>query len=159
KISMAPASSNVRSNQLRKTSNPRPLALAVEVIRESSAEEPADSLLRLKLKSASGLTPSERTEASRAVFAFYRWFGWLDSTLNPQAQISQALELSRLFSANPKQFSDSDLLHRAIPDWISAEMEVTAPWVRSLQHEPKLWLRVRPGLAEEVAQELGDCQQ
>src|SRR5215813_2166259 len=155
---MTPTSSNIGPNKLGKTSNPRSLALAAEVIREASAKKPADSLLRLKLKSASGWTSSERTEASRAMFAFYRWFGWRDSMLDLQAQISRALELSRLFDANPEQFSDFDLLHRAIPDWIAAEMEVTAPWVRSLQHEPKLWLRARPGQGEELRQELGDCR-
>jgi len=135
-----------------------PLALAAEVIRESSVEKPADALLRLKLKSARGWTSDERTEASQALFAFYRWFGWRDSALGLQAQITRALELSRVFRTKPEQFPDSDLLQRAIPDWIAAEMEVTAPWVQALQHEPRLWLRARPGQGGALAQELGDCK-
>src|SRR5581483_384603 len=57
-------------------------------------------------------------------------------------QIGRALELDEAFLRNPNLMSEADL-RRAVPEWIFGAMEVSADWLRSLQTEPKLWLRVR----------------
>jgi 16S rRNA (cytosine967-C5)-methyltransferase len=37
-------------------------------------------------------------------------------------------------------------------------MDCSEPWLRSLQWEPRLWLRARPGKARELANKLGQCK-
>jgi 16S rRNA (cytosine967-C5)-methyltransferase len=47
---------------------------------------------------------------------------------------------------------------KAVPEWILAEMDCPEPWLRSLQWEPRLWLRARPGKARELANKLDQCK-
>src|SRR5258708_7785333 len=139
--------------------SPKLLGFVAAVIRESSGASPADEVLRRKLKSASGLTGRDGSEAARAVFAYYRWLGWLNPSLVIGAQIERALELARTFRKKPETFSDPDLLERAVPVWVAKEMEVSVPWVRTLQGEARLWLRARPGQGAALAKRLGNARQ
>jgi 16S rRNA (cytosine967-C5)-methyltransferase len=91
------------------------------------------------------------------VFAYYRWLRWLDHREPLQFQIEQALELAETFAREPQSFSDDELVERAVPAWVKSEMEIKPGWARSLQAEPKLWLRARPGQGRALAAKLGDC--
>jgi 16S rRNA (cytosine967-C5)-methyltransferase len=133
------------------------LRLASEIIRQSSREHPADAVLRERLKAQRGLYPAETAQVSHAVFAFYRWFGWLDSAQPLQAQLEHALQLAQRFESQPESSSDAELLARVVPGWLAAEMPITAAWARSLQAEPKLWLRAKRGHGLELAGELSRC--
>src|SRR5437868_8257523 len=113
------------------------LNLASAIIQKSDREHPADAELRAALKSQGGLSREDGWRVSRAVFAYYRWFGWLDHR-NPLAfQIEQALELAEKFADDPQSFSDDELLERAVPAWVRDEMEIRPGWAWSLQGEPK----------------------
>jgi len=99
--------------------------------------------------------PADARDISRAVFAYYRWRGWLDRSPPIAAQVSQSLELARRFAETPGSFPDAELITRAVPAWAQEEMEITADWARSIQEEPVLWLRAKQGQGEALARKLG----
>ena len=135
-----------------------PLVLAERVIRGASREHPADSVLRLELKSQHRLGTHEAAQTSRAVFAYYRWHGWLNHRRPIREQISHALELANQFASNPLTFLEPELVEKAVPGWLKDQMELTPAWVRSIQSEPKLWLRAKREQGRELARKLGDCR-
>ena len=116
---------------------------------------PADAVLRESLRSRRVPTNEETREISRAVFAYYRWFGWLDHQRGLPGQIKYALELAQAFAERPQSFSDEKLVERSVPGWVREEMEVSPAWVRAIQAEPKLWLRARRGQGRALAEKLG----
>src|SRR5215468_2542654 len=121
------------------------LSLTATIIQRSSREHPADSVLRSHLKAQRGLSLIQSAMVSRAVFAYFRWFGWLDQRQPLHDQIDHALQLARKLCENPFEFSDSDFKTRAVPEWLHNEMDVTPEWLRAIQTEPKIWLRARLG--------------
>lgn len=136
--------------------NPQLFALVRAVITEADAKRPADLVLRAKLKGAREISRWDARAVSRAVFTYYRWHDWLDTAHPLEAQVQFALELAANFAARPQTFSDENLIARAVPAWIRAEMDVTPHWIRSLQREPKLWLRARRGKGRALAEALGE---
>jgi 16S rRNA (cytosine967-C5)-methyltransferase len=136
--------------------NERLLSIASQVIRKSDREHPADAVLRAKLKEARGISRADGSTISGAVFAYYRWLGWLERTEPMEAQIRKAIELNDAYRKKPSSVSDADM-RKAIPAWASGEVEVSTEWLRALQREPKLWLRARPGKGRELAEKLGEC--
>jgi 16S rRNA (cytosine967-C5)-methyltransferase len=134
------------------------LLLAAKIVQKSSKARPADAVLRDELKASHGLSREAASEVSRAVFAHFRWRGWLDLNDAPLKQIQIALELEARFKKQLASFSDAELVERAVPSWVRAEMEVTAAWARALQAEPRLWLRARKGEAGRLAARLSDCR-
>src|SRR5262245_51803261 len=121
------------------------LALAASIILRSDHDHPADAVLRSHLKAQRGLTPFHSAELSRSVFAYFRWFGWLDLRQPLPDQIEHALQLARKFSDAPFEFSDDDLITLAVPRWLRDVFEINPAWVRAIQSEPRIWLRARPG--------------
>lgn len=133
------------------------LKLAARVIRAADREHPADGVLRDVLKAQRELSPDERTDVSEAVFAYFRWHGWLDQAKPVQDQIEHALRLAEQYSGNPRSFTDQQLMARAVPGWLATVMDVSPAWVRVLQTPPRLWLRARRGEGRRLAERLGDC--
>jgi 16S rRNA (cytosine967-C5)-methyltransferase len=110
------------------------------------------------LRETHGLTQAQTTEVSRAVFDYYRWFGWLEPARPLEARLRRALELARGFAERPQSFSDEKLLARTLPGWINSQAEVTAAWVRTLQGPSPLWLRARSGDGARLARNLVDAR-
>lgn len=131
------------------------LQIAAEVIAKSSRDNPADSVLREALKSRRLPTPEQQWEISRAVFNYYRWFGWLDTAHPLLGQIKHAIELAQAFKERPESFSDDKLVERVAPEWVRGQLEVSPAWARAIQAEPKLWLRARPGQGRALVEKLG----
>jgi len=138
--------------------NLRVLRLAERVIRSANREHPADSVLRAELRAEHGLPREAGAQVSRAVFAYFRWLGWLHGASPIKDQIQHALALGERYASRPDSFRDADLLARAVPSWLPTVMDVSAAWVRALQTEPKLWLRARRGQGRALASKLGDCR-
>jgi len=134
------------------------LKLAASVIANSSRTQPADAVLREHLRSTRDWTKAETAQASQAVFAFYRWGGWINGELKLESQIRSALEFADEFVRRPQAFTDEELLARTLPEWVNAALPVSATWLRALQAEPTLWLRAKPGRAQSLAQVLGHTQ-
>lgn len=131
--------------------------IAAAVIAKADRDHPADGVLRLELKRAKGITREQGRDASRAVFAYYRWRGWLDQNAILGKQIDRALELDEAFRNSSESVNETEL-RRAVPEWVFAEMAVSAEWLRALQTEPTLWLRARAGRGKDLATRLGDAQ-
>jgi 16S rRNA (cytosine967-C5)-methyltransferase len=134
------------------------LDLAAAIVNESGQQKPADSILRSRLRVAKGLHPDDATAVSRLVFSYYRWFGWLDPKVGLTRQFHDALALADQFARDPKSFSDTEIVERTIPGFIHSQVAVSPEWARSLQAEPKLWLRARPGRGASLAAKLDDCK-
>jgi hypothetical protein len=125
--------------------DPKVINIAAEIIRASSRECPADRAVREALASRRVPTSEQTWEISRAVFSYFRWFGWLDRERPLPGQIKYAVELAQAFKDRPESFSDQKLVDRSVPDWVRGEIEVTPAWVRAIQAEPRLWLRAKRG--------------
>jgi ribosomal protein S12 len=128
--------------------------IAAEVIRQTGKDKPADAALREVLKSLRELAPFDATEVAKTVFTYYRWHVWLREERGVEAKMRLALRLNQRFQDNEASFPLAELRAKAVPAWTAAEMEVTDDWLRSLQREPKLWLRAKRGTAASLAEKL-----
>ena len=132
---------------------------AAFVIRRADRTHPADAVLREELREAKRLSPAQRSEVARAVFDYYRWFGWLEPRASLREQLQRTAELAHKFSKAPGEFSDDELVQRAVPGWLAQFMDVTPAFARALQAPPKLWLRARRGQGRALAQRLNDARE
>jgi 16S rRNA (cytosine967-C5)-methyltransferase len=103
------------------------------------------------------LEPAEASEVARAVFSYFRWLPWLDTSLAPADRIEAAIALADRFAQNPQAWPAEDL-RRAVPEWVEAVADVNAAWLRALQTEPVLWLRARRGTGAKLVQRLEHCR-
>jgi 16S rRNA (cytosine967-C5)-methyltransferase len=132
--------------------------IAAEVIRKAGRDKPADTALREMLKSLRDLAPFDATEVARTVFIYYRWHVWLRDERGVEAKMRLALRLNRRFHDNEANVPPAELRAKAVPAWTAEVMEVNDGWLRSLQREPKLWLRARRGQAAALAQKLSGAE-
>jgi 16S rRNA (cytosine967-C5)-methyltransferase len=139
----------------RLSTSPSPIQLAERIIRRADREHPADAVLRAELKAVREIPPGSAAETSRMVFAFYRWRGWLAKDQPLAHQLQHALQLAASFAARPQSFATDELLQRAVPAWAGDEVQPDAAWIRSLQTEPRLWLRARAGQGSALCSRLG----
>ena len=51
---------------------------AARVLALVSPQRPADAALREELRAHARVSPAEQRAVVRAVYSFYRWFGWHD---------------------------------------------------------------------------------
>jgi 16S rRNA (cytosine967-C5)-methyltransferase len=133
---------------------PQSLELAARVIARADKANPADLMLRETFRKMPGLTRALTREVSLTVFAYYRWFGWLDHRRPVTARLKRAIDLAAGYLERPESFSDEKLIARTLPSWITSEIDLNVAWIRSLQAEPRLWLRARPGKAKDLARAL-----
>jgi len=128
--------------------------IAAEVIRKTGKDKPADAALREVLKSLRDLAPFDATEVARTVFIYYRWHVWLRDERGVEQKMRLALRLNREFQENESAIPLADLRAKAVPPWTAEAMAVNDDWLRSLQREPKLWLRSKRGQAQALAERL-----
>lgn len=132
---------------------------AAQVLNLGSREDlPADAALRRHFLEKKYLGPREKRAISRAIFAYFRWLQWLDLKVSFQKQIEQAWAMQERFTADDKSVKPEALAARAVPEWVRAEMDLPADYLRHLQRDPALWLRARPGTSAKLARELGNCE-
>jgi 16S rRNA (cytosine967-C5)-methyltransferase len=128
--------------------------IAAEVIRKTGRDKPADAALREVLKSLRDLAPFDATEIARTVFIYYRWHVWLREERGVEAKMRLALRLNQRFQDDETGVPLSELRAKAVPAWTAEFLEVSDDWLRSLQREPKLWLRAKRGQAAALAEKL-----
>lgn len=148
--------------------DPALLSHAARIIDQVSAEAPADYALRGELGRARHLDPEDKRDISRAVFTFYRWLNWLDFKASTQSRVASALDLQRKFDADPASIKTEALAARAVPDWLAAEWPtpaagstendhpLPAAYLRHLQADPALWIRVQKEFAASLPRSLGN---
>lgn len=156
---MNPFPKRRESHPRARASAPEAAELITEIIRSAGAERPADQALREGLKAWRDLPPFVAAEVSSAVFNHYRWLGWTRALRNLEAKLRQARVLAQRFAANPGSFSTAELAAHAVPEWTHAHQEVPDAWLRSLQREPRLWLRARIGQGGTLTRRLADAQE
>jgi len=132
--------------------------IAAEVIRKTGRDKPADAALREVLKSLRNLAPFDATEVAKTVFIYYRWHVWLREERGVEAKMRLALRLNHRFQNSEASVPLSELRAKAVSAWTADFMEVTDDWLRSLQREPKLWLRAKHGTAESLAEKLSGAK-
>jgi 16S rRNA (cytosine967-C5)-methyltransferase len=128
--------------------------LAARVIACADRDHPADAVLRETLHDAGTLSPQSSRAVSRAVFSYYRWLGWLNKVRGANARIARALDFAERFEENPFTLPEQPLRAKAVPEWTAQEVDVTVPWLRSLQREPHVWLRARKGKGRDLGRKL-----
>ncbi len=128
--------------------------IAAEVIRKTGKDKPADAARREVLKQIKDLAPFNATEVARTVFIYYRWHVWLRDERGVESKMWLALRLDEQFRANETKIPLAELREKAVPAWTAEQMEVSDDWLRSLQRQPKLWLRAKRGQAESLARKL-----
>lgn len=141
---------------------PAPSEVAAGIIARADREHPADRLLKDALRRSVALAPDNAAWLSRAVFAYYRWRGWLTARAQPTPaerveDVLSAVRLAERFAYKPESFPPADLVARVAPEWVARELDLTPELARAWQREPVLWLRCRPGQTEAVAAGLKDC--
>ena len=124
-----------------------PLALrAATIIAQVSPDVHADFALKREFAGDPDLTPQEKRELTRAVFAYYRWYRWFDHTSAVASRVNTALDLQRKFDAAPASVNPTHLAERVLPAWALASIDFPSTAARiayllQLQREPALWLR------------------
>lgn len=145
---------------------------AARILKLVQTGTPADQALRESLTQDRHFTaPAERRGISRAVFAYYRWWRWLDENDSAQKRLAAALELQKRFATNPAAIKPEALAAKAVPGWLWDEMDfarndtASLPsvalakdgWLAQLQREPALWIRAKVGTGAALAKKLGHC--
>jgi len=133
--------------------------IAVEVIRTAGRDKPADAALREVLKAMRDLPPFDAAEVARAVFTYYRWHGWLREERTADNRMRLARRLAERYRSNPTSFSPAELRANVVPPWTAQEMEVSEPWLHSLQQETNLWLRAKRGNSEPLLRSMPGMEQ
>jgi 16S rRNA (cytosine967-C5)-methyltransferase len=128
--------------------------IAAEVIRQTGRDKPADAALREVLKQIKDLAPFDATEIARTVFIYYRWHVWLRDERGVESKMRLALRLDERFRSNEASVPLAELREKAVPVWTAEQIKVSDDWLRSLQRQPKLWLRAKRGTAEVLAEKL-----
>ena len=131
----------------------RRLLEVISAVLAAAEKKRADVALRETLREAQ-LHPEEKSQVTHLVFSYYRWLGWLDTKKNLRAQLEHLNELTEAFAARPGSFSDQELIDRGVPKWAQEVIPVSGAMLREFQHEPRLWLRARPGTSKELAAKL-----
>ncbi len=132
------------------------IARAGTIIDQVSPDSPADFVLRKNVGADRDLLPDAKRALVRAVFAYYRWFGWLD-TGTTNRRVAAALELQDRFDADNTTIKPEALAARALPEWAAAELDLTPDYLRQLQREPALYIRVQREFATSLPRALGNC--
>src|SRR5688500_14609044 len=134
----------------------RRLLEVISAVLAAAESKRADVALREALRTAQ-LSPAEKSQVTHLVFSFYRWRGWLDLKKPLRSQLELVNELVESFAAKPESFDEKELVTRALPDWSREIMPISAALVREFQHEPRLWLRARPGKGAQLNATLNNC--
>src|SRR3954463_12326473 len=87
------------------------LLAAAEVIASVDRDNPADQALRKKFVTDRP-SPDGRRAVTEAVFAYFRWYGWVTRTSSVTRQIQQALDLDAEFQEKPTKFTEQELAPR-----------------------------------------------
>lgn len=132
---------------------------AAHVIAQVSPDTPADFVLRREIGTDPDLDSVEKRALTGAVFAFFRWFAWLETTDALPRRVLAALDLQKRFDADPAAIKPEALAALALPPWALASLDFPTPearlaYLRQLQRPPSLWIRPQREFAPAIARAL-----
>ena len=119
---------------------------AAHIISFVSPDTPADFVLRREVGGDRELESHEKRALVGAVFAYYRWFQWLDTAQALPLRVASALDFQFRFDADPAAIKPEALAAFALPAWALSSIDFPAPeartaYLRQLQRPPSLWIR------------------
>lgn len=132
------------------------IARASTIIDQISPDTTADYALRKSLGGDREMEPALKRAIVRAVHAYHRWFGWLDQAERTQRRVTAALELQDRFDAKPDSIKPESLAARAVPSWLATEVDLTPDYLRQLQRDPALYIRVQHEFATSLPRAIGN---
>ncbi|MFI5336054.1 MAG: hypothetical protein ACHQ5A_04680, partial [Opitutales bacterium] len=104
---------------------PTPPPQALPLLRQILAGHPADAVLRQAFaRTQYRSAPAVRRATSLAVFAYFRWWRWLEPRESLQKQLAAALALQSRFGKHPAVIKPEALAALAVPAWVRNEI----PW-------------------------------
>jgi 16S rRNA (cytosine967-C5)-methyltransferase len=129
---------------------------AATIIAQVSPDVHADFALKREFAGDPELTPQDKRDLTRAVFAYYRWYRWFDHTSAVASRVNTALDLQRKFDASPVSVNPALLSERILPAWALASIDFPSAdarvsYLQQLQREPALWLRPQRAYAASLA--------
>jgi len=132
---------------------------AATIIAQVSPDVHADFALKREFANDPELTPLDKRALSRAVFCYFRWYRWFDSSSAVASRVSTSLDLQRKFDADPSVVKTALLHERVIPAWVVAGIDFPSDAARTayllqLQREPALWLRPQRAYAASLTRAL-----
>lgn len=132
---------------------------AASLVSLITPESPADFILRREVGGDRELESHEKRALVGAVFAYYRWLQWLDTTKGLPQQVLAALDLQKRFDADPASIKPEALAAKALPAWALASLDFPTPeartaYLRQLQRPPSLWIRPQREFAPSLARAL-----
>lgn len=132
---------------------------AAHLVSLVSPESPADFILRREVGGDRELESHEKRALTGVVFAYYRWFQWLDTDRGLPQRVLAALDLQKRFDADPAALKPETLAAKALPAWALAALdfpshEARLAYLRQLQRPPSLWIRPQREFAASVARAL-----
>lgn len=132
---------------------------AAHIVSLVSPDSPADFILRREVGSDRELESHEKRALTGAVFAYYRWFRWLDSDRALPQQVLAALDLQKRFDADASSIKVEALTALTLPPWALAAIDLPSPearaaYLRKLQTAPALWIRPQREFAASIARAL-----
>ncbi len=132
---------------------------AAHIISFVSPDTPADFVLRREVGGDRELESHEKRALTGAVFAYYRWFQWLDTAHALPRRVAAALDLQARFDADPASIKPEALAALALPAWARDSIDFPSPeartaYLRQLQRPPALWIRPQREFAASIARAL-----
>lgn len=134
------------------------LHYTARLLERITPDQPADFVLRRQLAEDAALTPEDKRAVAGAVFAYYRWFGWLDLKASFSSRLASALDLQQKFETKPDLIKTEAIAARAFPSWIHDELTFSPADLRQLQSPPVLWLRAQAEFAPSLPRSLPGCE-
>lgn len=136
----------------------RVIQMVKEIIEEANTGRPLDAVTRSYFKSRKGLSPSLSHIVKIQAYRFAKWKGALTNKDVGRKAIEELDQLAELFNSSPENFP-TDILEKVIPDWPRNVMDVNHQWLRQIQKDPILWIRLRSpedkdSLDPEISQDL-----
>ncbi len=150
----APAPDRTAPVRRSAPSHPSLMRLAASLVELCEAGQPADEVLREGLRKQPGVTRADARIVSHAVFACFRWHGWVQEEASVEVRLERALEFAATFAAQSAAISDTELAEFTVPAWVREHARIPLATLRAWQAEPVLWLRARRGQAADLAQKL-----
>ena len=134
----------------------RVIKMVQEIIEESETGRPLDSVTRIYFKNKPGLSRSLCHIVKNQVYKFAKWRGCIGNKIPSRKSIEEIDRLIELFKSSPENFPN-EILDKAIPAWTRDVMDFNQDWLKQIQKDPLLWVRLKsPEKRDSLSPEIAD---
>lgn len=104
--------------------------------------KPMDAVMRQYFREKHGLSRSLSHVVKEQATRYVKWKGTLQNNEPNRKCFEEIDSIEELFENSPADFSE-DMLRKCVPDWLGDAMDVPVDWLRTIQKQPRLWVRLR----------------